>query len=165
MSVNAHASRLADELKRRNLRAVFAESCTAGLAAAMLAEVPGISEFFCGSAVTYREATKRQWLEVSPQDLEQYTAVSEPVARQMAIGALKHTPEADVATAITGHLGPDAPAELDGVVFIAVAYRGSGGTVVRKVQRAILAADERTDRQREAAELLLATLADTLCEP
>ncbi len=118
------ASELAQQLAARGVRVVFAESCTAGLASAVLATVPGVSQWHCGSAVTYREATKSSWLGVPPELIAQWGVVSEPVARQMALGVLRATPEADVAVAITGHLGPHAPVELDGVVYLAAAAAG-----------------------------------------
>lgn len=117
------AWRLAEGLERHETRIVFAESCTAGLAAAALAIVPGISKWLCGSAVTYQEATKVRWVGISPADLENFTAVSAQVARAMAIGVLKATPHADLAVSVTGHLGPCAPPELDGVIFIGTAVR------------------------------------------
>ncbi|TWU07353.1 Nicotinamide-nucleotide amidohydrolase PncC [Symmachiella macrocystis] len=146
---------LARTLADRQLRVVFAESCTAGLAAATLASVPGISAYLCGSAVTYRERTKQDWLRVSAEDLARFTAVSEPVVRQMAIGVLENTVEADVSAAITGHLGPDAPAEQDGVVYVAVAQRQQQTVHVTSVQRVVLESSTRGERQREATGVLL----------
>lgn len=117
------AWQLADNLQRYQTPIVFAESCTAGLVSATLATVPGISQWLCGSAVTYQEATKISWLGVHPQDLENFTAVSEQIAHSMAVSALRITPNADIAVAVTGHLGPNAPAELDAVIFIGTAVR------------------------------------------
>lgn len=120
------AQRLADDLAATRTRIVFAESCTAGLVSALLAQAPGISAWHCGSAVTYREATKVAWLEVSQRDLERHTAVSQPVAEQMAAGVLRNTPEAQLAVSITGHLGPNAPAEFDGLAFVGTARKVAG---------------------------------------
>ena len=102
MNPSAEALRLVERLAENNVRVVFAESCTGGLVAATLAEVPGVSEFLCGSAVTYREDTKCEWLGVSADDIARHSAVSESVAGQMAIGVLERTPEADLAASITG---------------------------------------------------------------
>lgn len=154
------AEKLATVLAQQNVRIVLAESCTAGLASAALAQIPGISQWHCGSAVTYREATKQAWLDVSAADLKQFTAVSEPVARQMALGVLEKTPEADFAASITGHLGPEAPEGFDGVVFIATARRTNAQTELLRVQQMKLQATERVARQNEAA----ATLLHLLCE-
>ena len=139
-------------------RFVLAESCTAGLISAVLGRQPGISDFFCGSAVTYRNHTKQQWLGVHDQDLVDPGPVSAKVAKQMAEGVLAKTPEANIAAAITGHLGPAAPTEWDGVVFIAVAVRGAGENLLAVSHRLELAESERSLRQHEAALFVLLTL-------
>jgi nicotinamide-nucleotide amidase len=119
------ATRLADQLRRKNVRIVFAESCTAGLVSAALATVPGISAWLCGSAVTYQDETKAGWLGVAPDELEEFTAVSAEVATSMARGVLKMTPKADLAVSVTGHLGPGSPPDSDGVIFIGTAFQGA----------------------------------------
>ena len=91
----------------------------------MLAKVPGISNHHCGGMVVYRNETKHQYLGISARLLAQHDAVSERIAREMAERILKLTPEADYAAAVTGHLGPNAPAGRDGQVFIAIARRGN----------------------------------------
>ena len=148
------AALLAEVLVRRGARVVLAESCTAGLASACIAQVPGISAFHCGSAVTYRDATKHEWLGISAVTLQRESAVSEAVAREMALGVLAHTSEASVAGSITGHLGPDAPADLDGVVYVGLASR-AGSPPRSRVHRQELEALTRRERQWEAAQLLL----------
>lgn len=154
MGIERQAKELADVLASHQIRIVLAESCTAGLAAASLAQIPGISDWLCGSAVTYREATKQAWLDVSASDLRDYSAVSEPVAVQMALGVLNLTAEADVSGSITGHLGPGAPPELDGVIYVAVARREQGHAVLLEVQRATLKEKDRRERQAEATAYL-----------
>lgn len=156
------AWRLAGRLAATRTRLVLAESCTGGLASASLSAVAGISEWHCGSAVTYRERTKVEWLGVSDADLARETAVSRVVASQMALGVLARTPEAAVAVAITGHLGPGAPAGFDGRVFLAVARRSRGATVCERVTGHTLAEKDRVPRQREAAALLLREALDAL---
>lgn len=115
------ASVTAKTLQSAGQRIVLAESCTSGLMAATLGSIPGASDVFCGSAVTYRDATKHGWLGIDAEALEDLTAVSAPVTRQMAIAVLRETVEADWSLAITGHLGPNAPSELDGKIFVSVA--------------------------------------------
>lgn len=139
-------------LKHREWRVVFAESCTGGLVSATLARMPGVSEHLCGSAVTYRNRTKQDWLDIPPTLLAEPGPVSGIVARCMAEGVLKMTPEAHVAVSITGHLGPDAPAELDGLVYIGTAHRGDGDAPSTGVGRYHLRSDDRLARQQEAAE-------------
>lgn len=158
------AQRLAQRLAERRCRIVFAESCTAGLIAATLAAVPGISRWLCGSAVTYREATKQTWLGVSEQTLAQFTAVSAQVAQQMAWGVLEKTPEADLAVSITGHLGPGAPASLDGIAFVGWCFRPATSPAAVTVERLQLAAASRGERQRDAAKAALQIALDALAE-
>jgi nicotinamide-nucleotide amidase len=145
------AQRLAALIDERQTRIVLAESCTAGLVSATIAQVAGVSQWFCGSAVTYREETKSAWLGISLADIHEHNVVSEEVARQMAVGVLRITPEAMFSASITGHLGPGAPPELDGVVCIAVAQRvGSHLQIIRSV-RETLSASDRLVRQQQAA--------------
>ncbi len=152
------AQKLAALLDEQRVRVVLAESCTAGLASAALAQVPGISHWHCGSAVTYREETKQAWLDVSSADLARFTAVSEPVAQQMAVGVLAKTPEANFAASITGHLGPNAPEGFDGIALIGVAHRDGESTNVLGIHRIVLRSTGRIQRQEEAATLLLCHL-------
>lgn len=152
------AEQLAALLAKSQTRIVFAESCTAGLVAATLAQVPGVSAWLCGSAVTYRDDTKRRWLSVDRETLAADTAVSRSVAEQMAAGVLRNTPEADLALSVTGHLGPDAPPNQDGLIFIGIARRSSGeageGMEVG-AQEARLQCQGRVPRQSEATERVL----------
>ena len=162
MDLNEAARNLAVLIAERQVRIVLAESCTAGLAAATLAQTPGISRWLCGSAVVYREQTKIDWLDVSAADLEQHTAVSDPVARAMAAGVLNRTAEAAWSAAVTGHLGPDAPEGFDGVIFLAVARREAADVVVQAVWRHQLGSRGRQARQEEAAALLLERLSKAI---
>lgn len=158
--LNGASRELADVLEQTRTRIVFAESCTAGLVAASLAGVPGISAWLCGSAVTYQDRTKSDWLRVTPADLEAFTAVSEQVTTSMAIGVLANTTAADLAVAVTGHLGPGAPRSLDGVIFVAAMHRRVSGARVPAGLAASgppisrwrfdLASKSRVDRQVEA---------------
>ena len=121
---------LASLLIQRESKIVFAESCTGGLISATLARFPGISFVHCGSAVVYRLDTKIQWLGIPAKMLIDPGPVSEAVARAMAEGVLGRTPEAAIGVSITGHLGPDAPPELDGQIFVGIALRGETCHVV-----------------------------------
>ena len=103
---------------------VLAESCTAGLIAATLARVPGMSRRLAGSLVVYQIDSKVAWLGVSADTIQQHDVVSREVAESMATQALIRTPHATIAISITGHLGPDAPVGLDGVAWLAIARRG-----------------------------------------
>ncbi|MHB0957446.1 MAG: CinA family protein [Pirellulaceae bacterium] len=152
------ATALADDLAATGLRLVLAESCTGGLAAATLAAIPGISRWFCGSAVTYRDQTKIDWLDVAVSDLARVSAISREVAGQMAVGVLQLTSEADVAVSITGHLGPQAPANADGMIWVGVARRGRDELQEPRIGppvRHLLSQTARVARQHEAAALVL----------
>lgn len=111
----------------------LAESCTGGLIANRVTDVPGASEVFEYGVVTYANKAKEELLGVSGQDLATHGAVSEPVARQMADGALRVS-DADVAVAVTGIAGPGGGSEEKpvGTVFLAVAVRGGQTRVVRQ---------------------------------
>jgi PncC family amidohydrolase len=158
------AEELATLLADRQLRVVFAESCTAGLAPALLAAVPGISSHLCGSFVTYREECKQAWLGVPAALLDRHTAVSPEVTEAMARLALERSESADYSAAITGHLGPNAPASVDGVCFLAAARRDPiAGTVITG-RKLVLSEPSRLDRQLTAARMLLAYLAEKIAE-
>ncbi len=161
------AERLGIQLARQQRRIVLVESCTGGMAAALLTQVPGISNWFCGSAVTYRQTTKLQWLGITKETIGQFTAESLPTTEEMAVRVLEKTPEADLSGAITGHLGPGVESSMDGIVFISIARRiqqlpnlAVEETPIQTVhsQPHRLQTSSRTDRQTEAAELLLAKL-------
>ncbi len=144
-------------------RIVFAESCTAGLVAALLGQVPGISNFLCGSAVTYRASVKQDWLGVSEEMVEIYTTESIEMTKTMALGVLDNTDEAVYSAAITGHLGPGAPPENDGKIFMAVAARVNGSLEIAREQELQLIASERIARQYESASQLLDCLHEVIC--
>jgi len=156
--MDVQATRLFDMLRDREVQVVFAESCTAGMVSATLAAVPGISNYLCGSIVTYRPEIKENWLGVEHELLVEHSAESDAVTRTMADAVLQRTPEAQLAAAITGHLGPAAPDDLDGVVFIAVAMREADGRIVVESTRQKLKSRERVERQREASSVVLSRL-------
>ena len=163
------AERLGQSAQTEPIRVVFAESCTAGLVAALLGQVPGISNFLCGSAVTYRESVKQQWLSVSAETISEYTAESFETTRAMATGVLSSTSEANFSAAVTGHIGPGAPEEIDGKIFIVVAKRNVelGNESLQKTEIVFetsftLESTARTDRQHESAQKVLDCLLQSL---
>jgi nicotinamide-nucleotide amidase len=119
-------------LTARGLKAATAESCTGGLVAGMITEVPGSSAVLERGFVTYSNAAKSELLGVPAELIARLGAVSEEVAAAMAAGALAHS-GADVAVAITGIAGPDGgtAAKPVGPVHFAAARRG-GPTVTEE---------------------------------
>ena len=93
-------------LKERGLTFAAAESCTGGLVGHLVTQVPGSSDYFLGSVVSYGNEVKVGLLGVGRADLESFGAVSEQVARGMLLGVLNRT-GADVGLAVTGVAGPD----------------------------------------------------------
>ena len=96
---------LVKTLLGKGLHISFAESCTAGLAAARLVNVSGASSVFDASFVTYANEAKIKFVGVSPETLEKYGAVSENTAREMAKGCAKAA-DAEVGVGISGIAGP-----------------------------------------------------------
>src|SRR5687768_17657484 len=91
--------------RERGWRIATAESCTGGLVAGLLTEIAGSSDVMERGFVTYSNAAKHELLDVPERMLAAHGAVSEPVARAMAEGALAHS-SADVAVSVTGVAGP-----------------------------------------------------------
>ena len=114
-------------LQQKGLHAATAESCTGGLVAEKITNVPGSSEVFGYGFVTYAEAAKAKLLGVDPTLIEQYNVVSGPVAVAMAYGALQAS-GADLAVGITGIAGPGGalPGKPVGTVYLAGADARSG---------------------------------------
>jgi len=100
------AERLGAGLRAQHLVLTTAESCTAGGIGYAVTLVPGSSAWYDRGFITYSNESKMQVLGVSAAYLRDFGAVSEPVARAMAIGALSHS-AAQVAIAVTGIAGPD----------------------------------------------------------
>lgn len=99
------AESLVERARRAGVLIVTAESCTGGLLAGAITDVAGSSDVFDRGFVTYSNAAKMQMLAVSRTALETYGAVSEPVAAEMAVGALSAS-GAGIALSITGIAGP-----------------------------------------------------------
>jgi nicotinamide-nucleotide amidase len=112
-------------LKENRLKLAVAESCTGGLLAEMVTGIPGSSEYFLAGWVTYSNQAKVRDLGVSPELIEKYGAVSEPVARALAEGAA-HASGADIAVGITGIAGPEGGSGKKpvGLVYIGLFFKG-----------------------------------------
>ena len=112
---------LVELLLRKKLTLSLAESCTGGKVASLITDIPGASEFFKGSAVTYSNASKEKLLNVSHSTITKNGAVSLETAEGMAKGA-REIFGTDLAAAATGIAGPSGGTDLKpvGTVFIAV---------------------------------------------
>jgi nicotinamide-nucleotide amidase len=112
-------------LRERGMTLAVAESCTGGLVASLLTDVPGSSQYFLGSVVSYANSVKEGLLAVGAETIRAHGAVSEETARSMAEGAQSRL-GADLGLSITGIAGPDggSPEKPVGTVFFALAGRG-----------------------------------------
>ena len=108
-------------LKEKKLSLTTAESCTGGLLAGRIVNVPSVSEIYEQGFITYANAAKESALGVNAQTLQQYGAVSVETAREMATGALKQS-GADVALSITGIAGPTGGTKEKPVGLVYAAY-------------------------------------------
>jgi nicotinamide-nucleotide amidase len=130
-AVEENVERILRKVCDAELRLATAESCTGGLLASLLTDVDGCSHAFERAFVCYTDEAKREMLGVDAAILERHGAVSEPVARAMAEGALARS-RADIAIAVTGFAGPTSEGE-EGLVHFACARR-SRPTVHREAR-------------------------------
>jgi nicotinamide-nucleotide amidase len=117
-------------LRERTLTIAVAESCTGGLLASRLTDVPGSSAYFERGAVCYTNEAKTTWLGVPAEMIAAHGAVSEPVARAMAEG-IRRESGADVAVGITGVAGPEGGSPEKPVGTVAIAVLTPRGDFVR----------------------------------
>ena len=126
------ATALLELCRRKQLRIATAESCTGGLIAATLTEIPGSSDVVERGFVTYSNAAKQVMLNVPAATISQFGEVSRETAEAMATGALANSP-AELAVSVTGIAGPGGarPGKPVGLVHFAAASR-RGGLVHRE---------------------------------
>jgi nicotinamide-nucleotide amidase len=141
---------LVSALAQRKQTLAVAESCTGGLIAHRITNVPGASAVLLAGLVTYSNAAKERFLGVTPEALAAHGAVSEAVAREMAEGARRET-GADYALSVTGIAGPGGgtPAKPVGTVFI-----GLAGPFPTIIVRNLNAFDRETFKQMTAQQAL-----------
>ena len=128
------AERVLTSCRGKKLKLVTAESCTGGLVAAALTAIAGSSDVVDRGFVTYSNQAKHEMLGVASDTLEKHGAVSEPVARAMARGALTHS-MADISVSVTGVAGPGGGSveKPVGLVHFAAARSGFDLIVERHV--------------------------------
>lgn len=121
--LDERAEQLMHAVCDREWRVATAESCTGGMLAALLTDIEGAGHGFERGFVTYSKEAKAELLGIDRALLDENDAVSEPVARAMAEGALERS-KADIALGVTGFAGPAGDGCEEGLVHFAVARRG-----------------------------------------
>lgn len=136
-----------------------AESCTGGLLAAAMTDIPGSSRWFDRGLITYSNAAKQEMLGVHAETLERFGAVSEETAMEMAAGVLDGAPDSDFAVSTTGIAGPDGgtPGKPVGMVCFGFATRTGDGVVTRAETR-VFEGDRQGIRASAVAFALAAAL-------
>jgi nicotinamide-nucleotide amidase len=131
--IQALVESLAAKLRSRSLMLATAESCTGGLIAAACTELSGSSDWFERGFVTYSNAAKTDLLGVPAALIDQHGAVSEPVARAMAAGALLHS-RAQLSVAVTGVAGPSGGSADKPVGTVWLAWATPAGVTAKRCQ-------------------------------
>ncbi len=157
-------------MTEQGLTLTAAESCTGGLLAAAVTSVPGASEVFPGSAVTYSEDIKMRLLGVGQDTLERYTVYSHETAREMSEGA-RRLFDTDYALSVTGIAGPGGALENKPVGTVYVSVSSAKRTITKELNLDKTAGRDliRTFAVKGALELLKEELAaqsrgDRLCQ-
>lgn len=140
--------------KKKNIHFGFAESCTGGLCSHRMTNIAGVSEVFWGSVVCYDNSVKENILGVKKQTLQEFGAVSEQTAAEMAIG-LKTKLNLDIAVAITGIAGPGGGSEEKPVGTVCLGLADKSGVSTYKL---VLFGDREQLKNRFAQAALMILL-------
>ncbi len=159
LEIQTLARLVVDDARERSLRIVTAESCTGGLVAAAICSVAGASDVFERGFVAYTNRAKQEQLGVSGDLIADLGAVSEPIARMMAEGALENS-HAHVAVAVTGVAGPGGGTAMKPVGTVHMATSRANQSVHHRMERFDL--DSRWDIQMAATQVALEMLRDRL---
>ena len=125
------AKALGRELTKGNYTISFAESCTGGLATSMLTDIPGSSNYLLGSVVSYSNMAKSKLINVNQETLDEYGAVSQQVACQMAEG-VRNLFGTTIGVGITGIAGPGGGSDSKPLGLIYISVANEKGTVWEK---------------------------------
>ena len=130
MIINDIRFKIYEYLKDKKETITFAESCTGGLIAASFCEIPGVSEVFKGSIVTYSDDVKINNLNIKSFTINEYSAVSEKTAYEMAENAAKMF-NSDYAISVTGYAGPSGGTKDDpvGTFYLGIYAKGNVTTI------------------------------------
>jgi nicotinamide-nucleotide amidase len=159
LEIETLARLVIDDAREKNLRLVTAESCTGGLVAGAICSISGASDVFERGFVSYSNRAKQELLGVSGDLIADLGAVSEPVVRMMAEGALEHS-HAHVAVAITGVAGPGGGTPLKPVGTVHFATARANQSVHHRMEQFDL--DERWEIQIAAVQVALEMLRERL---
>lgn len=152
------STRLLDACREEGIMLATAESCTGGLIAAALTDIAGSSDVVDRGFVTYSNGAKMDMIGVSAETLKAYGAVSEPVAREMASGALERS-RALLAVSVTGVAGPGGGSAEKPVGTVHVCVRHGNLFAHRKLELGDIGRSQiRTETVRQALKLCLSTL-------
>lgn len=149
-----------EALRTRGATFAAAESCTGGLIAKRITDVPGASSVFMGGVVSYTDIVKNRVLGVPAELLEEYGAVSAPVARAMAEGARKVT-AADFAVSVTGVAGPDRDERGNAVGTVFIGFSSAEETIAERFD---FGEKSRAEIREEAADEAFKLLEEKLKE-
>ena len=159
LEIETLARLVIDDARERSLRLVTAESCTGGLVAGAICSIPGASDVFERGFVSYSNRAKQELLGVSGDLIADLGAVSEPVVRMMAEGALEHS-HAHVAVAVTGVAGPDGGTPLKPVGTVHFATVRANQSVHHRMEQVDL--DSRWEIQMASVQIALEMLRERL---
>ena len=159
LEIETLARLLVDEARQRSLRIVTAESCTGGLVASAICSIAGASDVFERGFITYSNRAKQELLGVPGDLIADLGAVSEPVARMMAEGALANS-NAHLAVAITGVAGPGGGTRMKPVGTVHIATARANQPVRHREE--LFEEPSRTGVQLAATEAALQALRDRI---
>ena len=143
------SERLISEAKKLNIIISTAESCTGGMLASFLTSIPGSSAVFDRGFITYSNSSKIDLLNVNPNTIDNFGAVSDKIAREMALGAVKNS-KANLAASITGVAGPEGGTKVNPVGTVHIATSNSNNIIN---SRKFIIKDKGRDYIRKMASL------------
>ena len=143
------SERLISEAKKLYLIISTAESCTGGMLASFLTSIPGSSAVFDRGFITYSDSSKIDLLNVNPNTIDNFGAVSDKTAREMALGAVKNS-KANLAVSITGVAGPEGGTEVNPVGTVHIVTSNSNNIIN---SRKFIIKDKGRDYIRKMASL------------
>ena len=143
------SERLISEAKKLNIIISTAESCTGGMLASFLTSIQGSSAVFDRGFITYSNSSKIDLLNVNPNTIDNFGAVSDKTAREMALGAVKNS-KANLAASITGVAGPEGGTKVNPVGTVHIATSNSNNIIN---SRKFIIKDKGRDYIRKMASL------------